>query len=123
MKMSLIISASAIVVLLAGCAATYTPLVDYKAAGFNASQYGTDLFDCRQFSQQVAGPGAGAAGGAVAGALVGTLLSRLAGGQNNGQNARVGAGVGALSGAAGGGQNEVAVVRKCMQGRGYSVLN
>lgn len=123
MKTSIVLIAVSAFGLLAGCAATYTPLVDYKSGGKTAEQYQADLGECRQYAGEVAGPGTGAAAGAVAGAAVGLLLSHLVGGQNNGSNARLGAGMGALGGASGGGQSEVAVIRKCMQGRGYSVLN
>jgi uncharacterized protein YcfJ len=110
------------IAVLAGCAAHYRPLVDTK--GKDMGRYESDLAECREYANQVAGPGTGAALGAGIGAALGYLISRAAGSRyDHDAAARVGAVSGAASGAAHGGQREVDVVRRCMQGRGYSVLN
>jgi outer membrane lipoprotein SlyB len=107
--------------LLAGCAASYRPLVDTR--GVDPWAYERDLTDCRQYAQEAAGPGTGAALGAIVGALLGAAISHAAGsGYDHGAAARVGAVAGAAGGAGQGAQSEIDVIRRCMQGRGYSVL-
>lgn len=107
-----------------GCAntgANYRPVVDTK--GVDLNQYETDLVDCQQFANQTAGAGQSAAAGAAAGAVFGALLAAAAGG---GTSKRSTAGVGAVSGAAGAGaqgeNNQRNVIRRCLSGRGYKVL-
>jgi len=112
----------AICALLAACAGTgadYRPVVDRPGPNFE-----NDLHDCQQLATQrdyVNGDSAtttavGAGGGAVLGLLT---------------NSWTGAGVGALVGGAGGAtvggldakNDRKSIVIKCMQGRGYNVLN
>ena len=61
---------------------------------------------------------------AASGAVVGGLIGAVAGGS---ESAQTGAGVGAVSGGARGvsrgEQDEVRVVKNCLRGRGYRVLN
>ena len=126
-QLALFLALIALGLLLAGCAqqpltAANRPLVDLK--GVDIAKYQTDYAECRAYAEQVAGPGTGAVAGAVVGAGIGYLISRLAGsGYDHAAGARVGAGAGAIGGAAGGVQNELQVVRNCLRGRGYSVLN
>ncbi|HET7361944.1 MAG TPA: hypothetical protein VFJ70_00090 [Burkholderiales bacterium] len=86
---------------LAGCA--YRPVVDPKTSR-HPENYETDLAECRQLAEQGAHPGGSAAGGALVGAGGGAVLGGAKG--------------------AGSGENEQrAMVRNCMKGRGYAVLN
>lgn len=114
-----VITAAAI---LAGCATTganWSPVVDRP--GVN---YSTDLAECQQHATRVMSAADGAVGGAVAGALFGALLSAAVGGGRYTKNFMA---AGALSGAtsaasaAEGGQR--GIIRRCLAGRGYSVLN
>lgn len=112
---------SALSVLLAACAgANYRPLVDAKMSPPN---YEGDLAECQAYASQVAGAGTGAATGAVAGALFGAVLAAAAGNRyDRGASARVGAVAGAAGGGAGGETNQRNVIRTCLAGRGYHVL-
>jgi outer membrane lipoprotein SlyB len=118
------ITAVLLVSLTAGCAntgANYRPVVDTK--GVDLNKYEADLGECQQYANQTAGAGESAAAGAAAGAVFGALLAAAAGG---GANRRGTAGVGAVSGAAGAGaqgeNNQRNVIRRCLAGRGYKVL-
>lgn len=111
--------------LLAGCAtapggANYAPMVD---TGHRIGVYEQDLAECQQYAKRAAGAGDGAVAGAVGGAIVMGVLSAILGGGGHGRWAAVGALSGAASGAAAGETNQRDVIRRCMAGRGYSVLN
>lgn len=116
------------VVIGALCAATCSsgPIVDMK--GVDQERYERDLAECRQYADQVdvarsAGGGAllGAAGGAAVGAVVGAITG------SPGTGAAVGGGAGGTSGlfagGASGANKKERVVRNCLRGRGYSVLD
>lgn len=110
--------------LLVGCAtapggAQYEPLIDVKPG----QNYAQDLEQCQAYAERVAGAGAGAAAGAVAGALALGILSTVLGGGGHGRWAAAGALTGAASGATAGETNQRDVIRRCMAGRGFSVLN
>lgn len=111
-----------LILFLFGCA-NYRPLVDLRA-GQTQQQYEADLSQCQSYAQQVAGTGTGAAIGAIAGALLGFAVNK-AGGSNydSGAGARIGGVLGAAGGAGAGAENEMNVIKRCMVGRGYSVLN
>jgi len=107
-----------------GCAgADVRPLVDMK--GVNQSAYESDLKDCQAYAQQQSGMGSTAAKGAVAGVVVGGLLGLVTGGNSSGiaQAAGAGAVIGGAGGAYSGNQGQEAVVKRCLSGRGYKVLN
>jgi hypothetical protein len=106
---------------LAGCA--YRPVVDPKTS-LHPEHYETDLAECRQLAEQGAHPGGSAAGGAAIGAGVGAALA-VATGRNDriGQAAGGGAVIGGAKGAGAGAHEQRAIVRNCMKGRGYAVLN
>lgn len=124
-KPGLISALAAVSLILAGCATTYTPVVDTK--GVNMEKYQQDLNECRALADQVdaaesggtdalIGAGVGAAGGAALGAI--------------GGNAGIGAATGAVIGAFGGGgagtleskQRQKNIMNSCLRGRGYKVL-
>jgi len=105
---------------LAACRSS-EPIVDMQ--GVNRAQYNRDLAECRQYADQVeAGREVvrGAAGGAVVGAAVGAAVG-------DSDTAQRGAGAGAAVGAARGARQaereSERVLRNCLRGRGYRVLN
>jgi hypothetical protein len=113
---------------LAGCAQTYQPVVDTK--GHDSARYQQDLFECRQYAEQVSPAGKAAVsglGGAAAGAALGAITGALVGGVSAGSGAAVGAAtggaVGVGAGAYSGVQEQERIINNCMRGRGYNVLN
>ena len=108
-----------LLVALAGCARRHRPIVDMQ--GVDGRQYQQDLFECQQYAQQVQSK---AGGGAVAGAVIGGAVGAVVGDSTTMQK---GAGVGAISGLARGGaatrREKQQVVKNCLRGRGYRVLN
>ena len=104
---------------LAACASE--PIIDPK--GVNTVQYRQDLADCRAIADQVA-VGKQAAGSAVAGAVVGAAVGAAVGNSDTAQRAAgAGAAVGAAKGTGRGLNERERVVRNCLRGRGYNVLN
>ena len=123
--MNKLLTLSALVVAVTvGCAgANVRPLVDMK--GVNEAAYVKDLSDCQAYAQQQSGMGETAAKGGGAGAVGGGLLGLVTGGNASGiaQAAGAGAVIGAAGGAFTGNQAQEAVVKRCLSGRGYKVLN
>ena len=108
-----------LVTLLAGCSSSPGPIVDTK--GVDMARYHADLEDCRGFAEQVRierGMAKGAVAGAAAGAAVGAVRS-----ENVGEHAGVGAVAGATKSGIRGDREKSQVVKRCMRGRGYKVLN
>jgi hypothetical protein len=103
---------------LAGCLSHPEPIIDTKGVDMVAYQH--DLAECEAYAEQVRigeGVAKGAAGGAVVGGATGAILG----------DAGKGAGVGAVGGAARSAQigerEKTQVVKNCLRGRGYRVLN
>jgi len=120
LNISLIVSA----VLLTACAgAEVRPIVDMS--GVNEARYEKDLAECQDYAKQATGMGGTAAKGAGAGAVVGGLLGLVTGSNTTGivQSAGAGAVIGGAGGAYKGNDSQEAVVKKCLVGRGYKVLN
>ena len=92
-------------------------------AGIDINAYNNDLFECRQYAGQI-NAGSDALSGAIAGAIVGALVGAAI---DNGDTAKRTGGYGAIVGGveAGGDavQTQETVVKKCLTGRGYKVLN
>lgn len=110
--------------LLAACAgADVRPIVDMK--GVNEARYEKDLAECQDYAKQASGMGGTAAKGAGAGAIVGGLLGLVTGGNATeiAQAAGAGAVIGGAGGAYQGNESQEAIVKKCLVGRGYKVLN
>ena len=103
------------------CTTTDEIIVDQK--GINTSAYQKDLSECKSYATSVK-TGEKAAKGAGSGAVVGGLIGAITGGASG---AATGAGVGAVGGGARGidegNRSEVDVVKNCLRGRGYRVLN
>lgn len=111
-------------VVLAACAgADVRPIVDMK--GVNEARYEKDLAECQNYAKEASGMGSTAAKGAGAGAVVGGLLGLVTGGNRTDivQAAGAGAVIGGAGGAYKGNESQEAIVKKCLVGRGYKVLN
>ena len=123
-KIKLISIGLSMAIILAGCATSgsnYRPIIDTKNVDMN--RYEVDLVECQQYAKQVAGAAQSAAVGAVAGAAFGAILAAAAGSRyDRGASARVGAIAGAAGAAADGEKSQRDIIRSCMSGRGYSVL-
>ena len=106
----------------------YEPIVDRGRLDFNETAYQHDLAQCRAYAEQI-DAGEQAAYGGVLGAATGAAFGAIGGafGGNAGSGAGLGASVGGLAGALGGGvdasDRQVTVVRRCLAGRGYTVLD
>ena len=116
------------VVIASGCANGYRGyggpkeiIIDTKGVDLNA--YYDDLGDCEQYARNV-DVGAETTEGAVAGAVLGGVLGAVLG---NSHNAQRSAGAGAVVGGVKGNQSarheQERIVRRCLSGRGYRVLN
>ena len=103
---------------LTACAANPDPIVDMK--GVDPVMYEADLADCKAYSREIrteAGVAKGAAGGAVVGGAIGAI------GGDTGQGAGIGAVAGGAKSAQMNEREKQRVVKNCMRGRGYRVLN
>jgi hypothetical protein len=115
---------SVVLVAAVSCAgADVRPIVDMK--GVNQASYDKDLQECQDYAKEQSGMGFTAAKGAGAGVVVGGLLGLVTGGNASGiaQAAGAGAVIGGAGGAFSGNQAQEAVVKRCLSGRGYKVLN
>ena len=104
---------------LAACSSAPGPIVDTK--GVSMARYHDDLADCEAYAEQVrieVGVAKGAAAGGAIGAATGAIL-----GESVGEYAGVGAVGGAAKSAIQGDREKSQVVKRCMRGRGYKVLN
>jgi phage tail tape-measure protein len=115
MKRVLVSVAAALV---AGCSSHPEPIVDTK--GINLAAYQSDLVECQKYAAQI-NPAAGVAKGSVAGAAVGAAVGAIGG--DVGQGAAVGAVSGGASSALKADEDKQNVVKRCLSGRGYKVLN
>ena len=117
------IPAFAVLIMLGPAACTTTDEVIIDTKGVNMAQYEKDLAECRSYSSQVK-TGEKAAKGAASGAVVGGLIGAVVG---DSDDVKDGAGVGAVTGGAKGvnqgERSEQKVVKNCLRGRGYRVLN
>ena len=97
------------------------PIVDTK--GVNMSQYELDLEECSTFAEDIS-TGKSIAKGAVTGAAVGAVIEAIT---EDVRSRRDAIEVGAVSGGAQSGIRAVRekeqIVRRCLRGRGYKVLN
>jgi outer membrane lipoprotein SlyB len=108
-------------VLLAAACAGNGPIVDTK--GIDQARYKQDLNECETYAGQVntaKAAGKSAAAGAVVGGIVGAIFGNST---TVVQSAGVGGVLGGAQGAASGEQSKDQVVKNCLRGRGYSVLN
>lgn len=111
--------------LVTACSAMKDPsgaIVDLQ--GVNRQQYEIDLADCQSYADEVS-IGKHVAAGAAGGAAVGTVAGAVSGANKTGIGQA--AGVGAVYGGTMAGVSAVGehrqVLRECLRGRGYRVLN
>lgn len=113
--------------ILIGCETTNDGLpavrIIVDQAGIDINTYNNDLFECRQYAGQI-DAGSDALSGALAGAIVGALVGAAI---DDSDTAKRTGGYGAIVGGAEAGgealQTQETVVKKCLSGRGYKVLN
>ena len=97
------------------------PIVDMK--GVSVAAYEDDLSECRVYADEVQ-TGKRAVAGAAAGAVVGGLIGAAVGNSDTAQrSAGAGAVVGGAKGTGRGLRERSRVVKNCLRGRGYRVLN
>lgn len=114
-------------ILVGACATTdeiNAPVVDTKGwTTATRAQYQADLDECSQYADEVQTgqkAGAGAVGGAVVGGAVGAIFGGSTGAA---KGAGSGAVVGGAQGVGHGVQERSQVIKNCLRGRGYVVLN
>ena len=105
---------------LSACTTTDEIIIDERRS--NMSNYDQDLAECQSYAEQVpvaekAARGAGS--GAVVGGAVGGVSKR----HDTGEGAAIGAITGGAKGINEGEREKVRVVKNCLRGRGYRVLN
>ena len=119
------LAAAAAAALLVGCAssgANYAPMVDLRPG--QEKSYANDLAACQEYARQRPGAGSGAAGGATSGALLGAVIGSVTRTRAYRTDmATVGAITGGMTGANSGANAQQNIVRRCMTGRGYTVLD
>ncbi|MDJ0929035.1 MAG: glycine zipper family protein [Gammaproteobacteria bacterium] len=103
---------------LAACYGTPGPIIDTQ--GVNMAQYEQDLADCEVYRDEV-NTAAGVAKGTAAGAAVGGATGAITG--RPGEAAGVGAIWGGARSAQLNDREKDRVVKNCLRGRGYRVLN
>lgn len=116
-----------LVLLLTACASS-APVIDHRASNKTMGQYERDLAECRQYASQRNATGetlGGALGGAALGAALGAATGAISG--NPATGAAYGAAIGGIGGGSMAGFNATSsqrgIVRRCMEGRGYRVLD
>ena len=106
------------IALFTACAAHPDPIIDER--GVNMASYRADLQECESYADPIS-VGEGAAKGAAGGAAVGAATGVIGG------DVYSGAGYGAIFGATRYGneadRDKRNVVKRCLRGRGYQVLN
>jgi hypothetical protein len=113
-----ITAVSLMLALAAGCASHPGPIIDTK--GVNMARYEIDLRECSEYAEEIS-VAEGTAKGAAAGAVVGAAAGAISG------DADRGAGYGAIGGGTRSAlynqREKERVVKNCLRGRGYRVLN
>jgi hypothetical protein len=111
---------------LAGCSnmgSNFSPIIDKQ--GIDEVKYQQDLAECQNLSTEAQGAAAGGAKKAAGGAAIGALIGLVGGGNgtNIAQAAGVGGVIGGASGMYSGNAEKETVIKRCLAGRGYKVLN
>lgn len=105
---------------IAACTTTREIIIDEK--GVNMNRYDNDLAECESYAEQVA-TGKKAVRGAGSGAVIGGAVGGVIRSRGVGEGAAVGAIGGGAKGLDQGEREQVRVVKNCLRGRGYRVLN
>ncbi len=106
---------------------SYEPIIDMRGTSVDWAQYAQDLHECQEYATRIC-PADQAVGEALAGAAFGAALGAILGSGTGdaGRWARIGAGSGGLSGAAHGAgsaiEEQKRIIKNCMKGRGYKML-
>ncbi len=111
-------------IFLAGCAGPEVrPIVDLK--GKDKDQFEIDLKDCQNYALNEKGALETGAKNAAGGGIIGGALGLVLGGNKTSiaQLAGAGAVIGAGTGAYSGNKQQENIVKNCLKGRGYKVLN
>lgn len=98
------------------------PIIDRK--GVDMSRYYADKAECEAYADEVPTGekvARGALGGAVVGGAIGAIVNR--GPDSTERGAGVGAVTGGVRGAQEGAHETERVIKRCLRGRGYRVLN
>jgi outer membrane lipoprotein SlyB len=96
----------------------YVPVVDMRGQNHNA--FVQDLSDCQAYARQRPDGAQGAVAGAIVGGLLGAVIAPR---HHRNTFGAYGAGLGAAAGAGGAMDTQESIVKRCMAGRGYNVLN
>ena len=113
-----IITVIAFSILIVGCA-NNRPIIDTK--GVDMRGFESDLAECQQYAQQVE-TGKDTAVDAGLGAAFGWAISAVTGGDGQ-RGASIGAVTGGAKGLSKSANTKEQVIRNCLIGRGYRVLN
>jgi len=91
--------------------------------GIDMSAYYQDLHECRNYASQV-NTGSKVAGKTISGAVIGGAIGAITGDSGTAKRAAgVGGLLGAVKGSSQASREKQQVVRNCLKGRGYRVLN
>ena len=111
------------VLLLSGCTAQQrADRIIIDKAGVSAGAYQVDLSECTAYAEEVRAAEkvvVTAAGGAA----VGGVIAAIWGGRDIARGAGTGGVLGGVNGAADASREMTRVLRRCLQNRGYSILN
>ncbi len=105
---------------LSACTTTDEIIIDEQRS--NMANYEQDLAQCEAYAEQVA-VGEKAARGAASGGAVGGAVGAVSDRHDAGEGAAIGAITGGAAGINQGQRDQVRVVKNCLRGRGYRVLN
>ncbi len=96
-------------------------IIDTK--GVDMQAYYQDLHECRNYASQV-NTSSKVAGQAISGAVIGGAVGAITGDSDTAKRAAgVGGLLGAVKGSSQAGREKQRVIRNCLAGRGYRVLN
>lgn len=111
-----------VLLLSSGCTTTKEIIVDRK--GVDYSRYVADKAECETYASEVR-TGDKVLKGAASGAAIGAVVGAIADDSTEGtvRAAGVGAVAGGVQGLAEGEREQISVVKQCLRGRGYKVLN
>jgi outer membrane lipoprotein SlyB len=106
--------------ILTSCTTTGEIIIDEK--GVDMAHYQENLTECESYAQQVK-VGEKTAKGTASGAVVGGAVGAVSHHRDTAEGAAIGAITGGVAGLSEGERDQVRVVKNCLRGRGYHVLN
>lgn len=108
---------------LVGCVAPAAKSIMVDTKGIDPAEYQRDLGECSDYADQVSTPAHAATGAAAGAALYGIIGAIFGGRDTAARSAGAGGVVGGAKGAYDGYTEKQKIVRNCLRGRGYRVLN